>query len=326
MVNDNNHHNNNNNISNNINSKLYDLFISYQFESKELVDLLSKNFKNNLNYKIYFDTTTTTTTSNTTTTTINNNNKQQKSNFQNSKKIKHLNNSKCIISLVTKKYLESIECLKELNLANQTNKPLILLMLDEDLNVNNILDNNNNNSSNNNSNKYQIDLFNTSKEELIETMIESIQLNLDKLNPPLSTSSSVVATSSSSSSAHNNNNVITSSSNLSLNNNNNNKYLNESFGDETRCETFIQINNITNKKISQGILTFSNGDKYEGDLVNNKKHGHGVYTYKNGDVFDGEWVNGLKCGNGVLKSINGEVYEGEFLKLVVFFRLVFVRN
>ena len=172
MVNDNNHHNNNNNISNNINSKLYDLFISYQFESKELVDLLSKNLKNNLNYKIYFDTTTTTTTtsipsqqqtttttSNTTTTTTINN-KQQKSNFQNSKKIKHLNNSKCIISLVTKKYLESIECLKELNLANQTNKPLILLMLDEDLNVNNILDNNNN------SNKYyQIDLFNTSKEE-----------------------------------------------------------------------------------------------------------------------------------------------------------------
>ena len=52
-----------------------------------------------------------------------------------------------------------------------------------------------------------------------------------------------------------------------------------------------QHHGLMNKKVSQGILSFSNGDKYEGDLVNNKKHGHGVYTYKNGDVYDGEWLS-----------------------------------
>lgn len=269
MVNDNNSKNN----------KLYDIFFSYQSESKELVDLLSKNLKNDLNYKIYFDTTT------------NNNNLIQNSQSQDNfshkktanylnKKLKNINQSKCMLSLVTKKYCESIDCLKEISFASQTNKPLILLML-EDLNVNRLETNDSNNNKYHIEPYLKIDLFkkNENKEEMIESMIESIQLNLEKLNKQIFNNNNTAN--------NTNNNLMSSSSTNSLNN----KMLNESFCEESRCESFVQISHHTNgnKKISQGILTFSNGDKYEGDLVNNKKHGRGVYTYKNGDVYDGEW-------------------------------------
>jgi hypothetical protein len=287
MVNDNN---------NTKNKQPYDIFFSYQSESKELVDLLSKNLKNDLNYKIYFDNNSTTSS------TSNNNNNNgsvnqaiaasaphpetfnaKKAALNLNKKLKHINNSKCVLSLVTKKYCESIECLKEINFAKQTNKPLILLML-EDLNMNRLetSDSNNNIQYHNIEPFLKIDLFkrNENKEDMVEAMIESIQVNLAKLNQHIQ--SNQINTNI-------NNNLMSSSSTISLNN----KVNNESFCDENRCENFIQItqqhHGMMNKKVSQGILSFSNGDKYEGDLVNNKKHGHGVYTYKNGDVYDGEW-------------------------------------
>lgn len=296
------------NENNNNSNKLYDIFFSYSPESKELVDLLSKNLKNDLNYKIYFDNNITTNNNTSHASSSNSNpnliqNSQSNENFNSNtnnrkhntnnfnKKLKFLNQSKCMLSLVTKKYCESIECLKEISFASQTNKPLILLML-EDLNMNKL------ETKDSNNNKYhiepylKIDLFkqNENKEEMIESMIESIQLNLDKLNKQLQSNSNNNNTSTANNSNHHNsnNNLISSSSTISLNN----KMLNESFCDDNRCETYVQIHhhpNMSNKKVSQGILTFSNGDKYEGDLVNNKKHGRGVYTYRNGDVYDGEW-------------------------------------
>ena len=39
------------------------------------------------------------------------------------------------------------------------------------------------------------------------------------------------------------------------------------------------------------MLTYSNGDIYEGELNNGQKNGKGKFTYSNGDIYYGEWKN-----------------------------------
>lgn len=41
-----------------------------------------------------------------------------------------------------------------------------------------------------------------------------------------------------------------------------------------------------------GVLTFANGDKYEGNFENNEIHGKGKYTWTTGDVFEGNFKDG----------------------------------
>ena len=60
------------------------------------------------------------------------------------------------------------------------------------------------------------------------------------------------------------------------------------------------------------IITYNNGDKYEGDFVNNIKEGKGVYYYENGDKYEGDFIQDKKEGYGVYFYKNGEKYEGEF--------------
>ena len=41
-----------------------------------------------------------------------------------------------------------------------------------------------------------------------------------------------------------------------------------------------------------GVYTWKDGRRYEGEYMRNKKHGKGTYIYSNGSVFEGEWKNG----------------------------------
>ena len=59
-------------------------------------------------------------------------------------------------------------------------------------------------------------------------------------------------------------------------------------------------------------LKYTNGDLYEGDVVNGKKHGKGKYTYAAGGFYEGDYADDKKHGKGKYTSANGNVYEGDF--------------
>jgi hypothetical protein len=66
----------------------------------------------------------------------------------------------------------------------------------------------------------------------------------------------------------------------------------------------------------KGTLTYSNGDKYEGEWLDNKRHGFGTYWKHEAGKFrveyNGTWVGGKKQGFGVFYNAAGERYEGEW--------------
>ncbi len=65
-------------------------------------------------------------------------------------------------------------------------------------------------------------------------------------------------------------------------------------------------------KDGNGIIIFTNGDKYEGEFQNDLLHGFGEYSYKSGHFFTGYFKKGRKNGNGTYININGSQYIGEF--------------
>ena len=50
------------------------------------------------------------------------------------------------------------------------------------------------------------------------------------------------------------------------------------------------------KKNGKGVLTFLNGEVYDGHFKNDLKHGQGMIKYPSGNFYDGEWVNDVKEG------------------------------
>ena len=60
-----------------------------------------------------------------------------------------------------------------------------------------------------------------------------------------------------------------------------------------------------------GSLTYSDGDKYEGEWKDGQKHGNGIMDWGNGEVDEGEWEDGILI-RGTKTSLNGNKIEGEW--------------
>ena len=60
----------------------------------------------------------------------------------------------------------------------------------------------------------------------------------------------------------------------------------------------------------QGVYTYKNGVKYEGEFYNGKLHGYGVYTKPNGQVYEGQWENNKRNGMGTYVFTNGTKWKG----------------
>ena len=60
------------------------------------------------------------------------------------------------------------------------------------------------------------------------------------------------------------------------------------------------------------VVTFPNGDRYEGEFKDGLFHGQGTYIYANGTRYDGDFEYDMKQGRGVMRFANGDRYTGEF--------------
>ena len=54
-------------------------------------------------------------------------------------------------------------------------------------------------------------------------------------------------------------------------------------------------------------MTYTNGDKYEGQWVNDKKEGEGTMKYSNGNWYRGKWKNDKPNGLGT-RQTDGTTY------------------
>jgi hypothetical protein len=69
-------------------------------------------------------------------------------------------------------------------------------------------------------------------------------------------------------------------------------------------------------KHGQGVKTWPNGDRYEGDFVADKREGRGKYAWGRGpwagDSYEGPYLNDKRHGRGAYRWPTGDVYEGPF--------------
>ena len=59
-------------------------------------------------------------------------------------------------------------------------------------------------------------------------------------------------------------------------------------------------------------ITFPDGTKYVGTIINNEISGVGTYTFEDGSTYKGEVLNGLREGKGSYQTLDGIFYEGEW--------------
>lgn len=61
------------------------------------------------------------------------------------------------------------------------------------------------------------------------------------------------------------------------------------------------------------LVTNSNRDVYQGDVVDGKKHGRGILRCSDGSEYRGSWRFDACHGTGWYKSADGAVYFGEWV-------------
>lgn len=56
----------------------------------------------------------------------------------------------------------------------------------------------------------------------------------------------------------------------------------------------------------EGVYTWKDGRRYQGQYMQNKKNGYGIYIYSDGSRFEGEWLNGQQEGVGFMIDKTGK--------------------
>lgn len=60
--------------------------------------------------------------------------------------------------------------------------------------------------------------------------------------------------------------------------------------------------------IGRGELTYKDGSKYVGDLVNRRRNGQGVLTWVNGERYEGGYVDEKRQGHGTYTWSDGHKF------------------
>lgn len=69
----------------------------------------------------------------------------------------------------------------------------------------------------------------------------------------------------------------------------------------------------------KGVLTYPNGDVYDGLWLDGMRHGKGALTCVLGDSYIGEWANDHPQGLGEMSYRSGQLYNGNWENGLVMF-------
>ena len=68
------------------------------------------------------------------------------------------------------------------------------------------------------------------------------------------------------------------------------------------------------KKHGQGVKTWPNGDRYEGEFADDRREGRGKYTWGRGpwagESYEGDYRADMRHGEGTYRFASGDVYKG----------------
>ena len=59
-------------------------------------------------------------------------------------------------------------------------------------------------------------------------------------------------------------------------------------------------------------LRYTDGSRYDGEVLNGKRHGRGTYVWPDGSRYSGDWRDGKKHGRGTYTWTDGTRHVGEF--------------
>ena len=80
---------------------------------------------------------------------------------------------------------------------------------------------------------------------------------------------------------------------------------------------YNQLNKIDNKldinNENYQEITFKNGDRYKGQILNGIPEGKGIIYFKSGNRYEGQLRNGKQEGKGIFYWSDGDIYEGDFV-------------
>ena len=94
----------------------------------------------------------------------------------------------------------------------------------------------------------------------------------------------------------------------------NGKWLWSKKGNDNNDGKYVGIINEKGLPSEAGIITFPNGDKYEGELNNGVLNGRGTFTWSDGNTYIGEWKDRKRHGQGIFIWHKGIKRVGEFRK------------
>jgi hypothetical protein len=66
------------------------------------------------------------------------------------------------------------------------------------------------------------------------------------------------------------------------------------------------------KMSGYGVMTWPAGARYEGERQKDNMNGYGIFTWPDGGHYEGEFRDGQRAGHGVMTLANGDRWEGEF--------------
>jgi len=63
---------------------------------------------------------------------------------------------------------------------------------------------------------------------------------------------------------------------------------------------------------ADGVIAYTSGGYYKGEMHDGKRNGEGVYLYPDYGIYTGLWKDGKKDGRGTYQWPNGNIYQGEW--------------